>query len=94
MPIYKKSVNGKLTEFVVDAKFSDIVKDGSLGKLLLNRINTDPVILAKLNNGIFNFKTGEIALLPVSTDDIVIDETLPNTPVVDFENIRSLLASA
>jgi phosphoenolpyruvate synthase/pyruvate phosphate dikinase len=94
VPIYKKSVNGKLTEFVVDAKFSDIVKDGSLGKLLLNRINTDPVILAKLNNGIFNFKTGEIALLPVSTDDIVIDETLPNTPVVDFENIRSLLASA
>lgn len=94
IPVYKKSADKNVTEFIVDSKYADIVKSGMLGKLLLDRINSDPVILAKLNAGIFNFRSGEIGLLPILDEDIIEKSLSDSTIDIGIENIRNILASA
>ena len=94
IPVYKKSVNGEYTEFVVDSKFTPLVKNGILSRLLLHRINTDSVVLAKLNDGLFNFKSGEIALMPILDEEMFEKELLENTLKDEMNNVRRMLASA
>ena len=94
IPIYRTSVNGQFTEFIVDSKYAPLVKNGVLSKLLLYRVNNDPVVLAKLNDGLFNFKSGEIALMPVLDEDILEKSLLENTIEDEMNNVRRMLASA
>ena len=94
IPVYKKSADKDVTEFVVDAKYASLVKDGSLARALMLRINTDPVVLDKLNDGIFNYKLGEIGILPVLDEEEIEKSLFDNSTEVGIENIRSILASA
>lgn len=94
IPVYVKSVDSKVTDFVVDSQYSDMVKSGLLGRLLLGRINSDPVILAKLNSGIFNYKAGEIELLPILDEDVIEKSLSENMFDIGVDNIKSILASA
>ena len=94
IPVYKKSADAQVTEFVVDPKFASVVKDGSLGRALMTRINTDPVMLAKLNDGIFNYKPGEIGLLPILDEDMLEKALSDNAFEDGMKNIRNILASA
>lgn len=94
IPVYRSSVNGQFTEFVVDSKFAPLVRNGVLSRLLLIRVNTDPVVLAKLNGGLFNFKSGEIALMPILDEETFEKELLENTMKDEMNNIRRMLASA
>jgi hypothetical protein len=94
IPVYKKSADANVTEFVVDAKYASLVKDGSLARALMLRINTDPVVLAKLNDGIFNYKLGEIGILPILDEDEIEKSLFDSTIDVGIENVRNILASA
>lgn len=95
IPIYIKSVDSKITEFIVDSKYFDIVNNAVLGRLLLNRINTDPVILNKLNAGLFNYESGEIGLLPVLDDRDLVEPTIDNSIIeLEIENVKQMLTSA
>ena len=94
IPVYKKSADAQVTEFIVDTKYASLVKDGSLGRALMLRINTDPVMLAKLNDGIFNYKPGEIGLLPILDEDVIEKSLFDSSTESGIENIKKLLASA
>ncbi|MBR3627931.1 MAG: hypothetical protein IKN42_03680 [Elusimicrobia bacterium] len=94
IPVYKISADSKVTEFVVDSKYASLVKNGLLGRALMLRINSDPVMLAKLNAGIFNYKPGEIGLLPILDEDLM-EKALSDSMVdTEMDNIRKILASA
>ena len=92
--VYKKSADKNVTDFVVDSKFALLIKNGLLGRALILRINTDPVVLDKLNDGIFNYKLGEIGLLPILYEDELEKSLFDSSTEVGIENIRSILASA
>jgi len=94
IPVYKKSADSQVTDFVVESKFAPLVKNGILGKELMVRINTDPVMLAKLNAGVFNYKPGEIGLLPILDEEEIEKSLFDSTIDVGIENIRNILASA
>ncbi|MCR4662957.1 MAG: hypothetical protein K5622_03605, partial [Endomicrobiaceae bacterium] len=94
IPVYLKSVDSKVTEFMVDSKYSDIVKSGLLGRMLLYRINSDPVVLKKLNSDMFNYKSGEIELLPVLDENIIEKSLFDSSTEIGIENVRNILASA
>ncbi|WP_372519282.1 PEP/pyruvate-binding domain-containing protein [Candidatus Ruminimicrobiellum ovillum] len=94
VPVYKKSSNKQVTEFIIDSKYASVLKNGLLGRILMYRINMDPVLLAKLNDGVFNFKSGEIGLLPILDEDI-LEKALSDSTFTDgMNNIRNILASA
>ena len=92
--VYVKSVDSKVTEFIVDSEYTDMVRNGLLGKLLLDRINSDPVILAKLNDGVFNYKAGEIELLPILDENIIEKSLSEDVFDIGVDNVKSILASA
>ena len=94
IPVYKKSVDSQVTEFVVDSKFAPLVQNGILGRALMVRINTDPVMLAKLNDSIFNYKPGEIGLLPILDEDLIEKALSDSTVDIGIEKVRNILASA
>ncbi|MBR3654107.1 MAG: hypothetical protein IKN62_01575 [Elusimicrobia bacterium] len=94
IPVYRKSVNRDLTEFIVDSKYADIIKTDEFRRALVYRLNMDPVVLAKLNDGLFNYKSGEIGLLPILDEETFEKVLLENTLDGEMKNIRKMLASA
>ena len=94
IPVYRKSVNRDLTEFVVDSKYADIIRTDEFRRELVYRLNMDPVVLAKLNNGLFNYKSGEIGLLPILDEETFEKVLLENTLEDEMKSIRKMLASA
>lgn len=93
IPVYLKAVGGDVTEFLVDSKYAGLVSNGILGAILVDRINTDTVVLDRLNGSLFSYKEGEIGLLPV-LDDVLEKGVFDENVNIKLENVRSLLASA
>ncbi len=92
IPVYLETREQKSARFIIPSEYEELLGFGVLENILVNRINKDRTVLAKLNGGIFNFKSGEIGLLPVTIKEFDTSSFGQSDGYID--NIKNILSAA
>lgn len=93
--VYLKKADEGRSVFIVDGKYGSLIKDGRIISLLIERINSDPVVMKKFNANLSVFSrvdNGEIGILPVS--DLIDNAVLEKSININVESVRNILSAA
>jgi hypothetical protein len=96
VPVYFVKNEGNVTTLAVDSKYLSLLESGKLASMLNERINSDPVVLKRLNSVLpltAAVKTGEVGILPLYSEYEIAEKLQTDKPV-SMKMIGKMLAAA